>query len=475
MNFDDRLRSALAHDPLPAVPPGFVDGIVAALPQAGRDRASHLAIGRVALAAVIVLVLGAFLAGRSGLVSGPQASPTMGTSVASFPSTALASQTTPAQTAWTHLGWQDVSSAFGESSGPIVAGTSWSGGYVLVGATNASGTNGAIWYSADGRVWQRGAAGNGGSFEGMRFVGVAASGGRLVAVAYPEDTSLTLAPAAVVWYSTDGALWYPSQSDRVVLNAGIAAGPDGFVVYGVAFPARPVMQYSSDGVAWAEATIPSAVEGDTVTSVVATADGFTAVGGSLSGTPGQGGPGAAWWSADGQTWHAGAVDSTFPLDHVVRWADGELRASSSDRAPCSVCLGMPGTITWSSTDGGRSWRSIGDSAVLPNGDVTIYDAGRLVRLQTQGTPDMPWATWSADGVAWVPLRMDGASPVTRSLLIVANGDTLIATGTRLGGSGGSQTEVLVGQLDEQPGPIPTPTLVPGSQDTPCKGTNPCGP
>ena len=85
---------------------------------------------------------------------------------------------------------------------------------------------------------------------------------------------------------------------------------------------------------------------------------------------------------------------------------------------------------------------------------------------------MPWATWSADGVAWVPLRMDGATPVTGSLLVVANGDTLIATGTR---PGGSQTEVLIGQLDDQPGPVPTPTPVSGSQDTPCKGTNPCGP
>ena len=98
-----------------------------------------------------------------------------------------------------------------------------------------------------------------------------------------------------------------------------------------------------------------------------------------------------------------------------------------------------------------------------------------MRLQAQDTPDMPWATWSADGVTWLALRMDGASPPTGSLLVVANGDTLIATGTRQGGSGGSQTEVLLGQLDDQPGPVPTPTLVPGSNDTPCRGTNPCGP
>jgi len=465
VNFDDRLRSALAHDPLPTVPPGFVDGIVAALPQVRRDRSSPLTVGRVAIAAVIVLVVGAFLAGRSGLVAGPSASPI----------TATASATaTPELTAWTHLGWQDVSPAFGGSSGPIVAGTAWNGGYVLVGATNASGTNGAIWYSADGRVWHRGAAGNSGTFEGMRFVGVAASGGRLVAVAYPEDT-VVLGPAAVVWYSTDGAVWYPAQSDRVVLNAGIAAGPDGFVVYGVAFPAGPVMQYSSDGVRWTEPTIPNAVDGDTVTSVVATSDGFAAVGGSLSGTPGQGGPGVAWWSTDGQTWHAGTVDATFALGHLVRWADGELRASSSVRAPWSVCSGIPGFITWSSTDGGRTWRSLGPGVVSFTGDTTIYDAGRLVRLQTEDTPDMPWATWSADGATWVPLRMDGATPVTGSILIVSNGDTLIATGTRPNGGGGSQTEVLVGRLDDQPGPVPTPTLVPGSHDTPCKGTNPCGP
>ena len=88
-------------------------------------------------------------------------------------------------------------------------------------------------------------------------------------------------------------------------------------------------------------------------------------------------------------------------------------------------------------------------------------------------------------MTWVPLRMDGASPTNASpcnvgpcsawVLILANGDTLIATGSQPVASGGSRTEVLIGQLDDQPGPVPTPTLVPGSQDTPCKGTNPCGP
>ena len=471
MNFDDRLRSALAHDPLPVVPPGFVDDIVDALPRARGAPAQRVRALGFTVVVVIAVSVGVWVVGPSGWLVGPAASPSSGTGTASAPTSASPTEAPLGLAAWTHLAWQDVSPALGGSSGPIVAGTSWSGGYVLVGATNASGTNGAIWCSADGRVWQRGAAGNGGSFEGMRFVGVAASGGRLVAVAYPEDT-LVLRPAAILWYSTDGAVWYPSQSDRVVLNAGIAAGPDGFVVYGVAFPARPVMQYSDDGVRWAEPTIPNAVDGDTVTSVVATQDGFAAVGGSLSDTLGQGGPGVAWWSTDGQTWHAGTVDATFALGHLVRWADGELRASSSVRAPCSVCSGIPGFITWSSTDGGQNWRELGDSLLLPSGDTTIYDAGRLVRLQAQDTPDMPWATWSADGVAWVPLRMDGATPVTGSLLVVANGDTLIATGTR---PGGSQTEVLVGQLDDQPGPVPTPTPVSGSQDTPCKGTNPCGP
>ena len=341
MNFDDRLRSALAHDPLPAVPPGFVDDIVDALPRARGGPAQRVRALGFTVAVVIAVSVGVWVVGPSGWLVGPAASPSSGTGTASAPTSASPTEAPPGLAAWTHLAWQDVSPAFGGSSGPIVAGTSWSGGYVLVGATNASGTNGAIWYSADGRVWQRGAAGDGGTFAGMRFVGVAASGGRLVAVAYPEDT-LVLRPAAVVWYSTDGAVWYPSQSDRVVLNAGIAAGPDGFVVYGVAFPARPVMQYSSDGVRWAEPTIPNAVDGDTVTSVVATQDGFAAVGGSLSDIPGQGGPGVAWWSTDGQTWHAGTVDATFALGHLVRWADGELRASSSVRAPCSVCLWYPG-------------------------------------------------------------------------------------------------------------------------------------
>ena len=407
--------------------------------------------------------------GPAWVRGGSSGQPGIGPPTASSQTSALAPTATPGLSAWTHLVWRDASAAFVGVS-RIVAGTSWSGGYVLVGETGAAGADGAIWYSPDGRTWQQGAESNRAGFEGMRFLAVAASGGRLVAVAESE-VGLTVAPTAVIWYSTDGAVWYPSPIDQDVFNAGIAAGPHGFVIYGTApFPARPTMLYSTDGVRWAQTTIPNAVDGSTVTSVLATSDGFAAVGGSQTSTPGTGGPGAAWWSPDGQTWHAGAVDSADPLYGLVRWANGELRASSSTQK-CCVSSGMPVVTTWSSADGGHSWRSIG-YGLVPVGDATIYDEGRLVRLQTQATP---WATWSSDGVAWLPLRMDGASPITGSHLIVANGDTLIATGTRPPGSGGSRTEVLIGQLDDQPGPAPTPTIVPGSQDTPCKGTNPCGP
>jgi hypothetical protein len=481
MNFDDRLRAALAHDPTPAVPPDFVDGVLTALPHEGRSGSQRIWPVRVAAAAIIVLAVGVWLVGSRGFVSGPPASPTLRTPAASFPTSALASAATPGPTTWAHLGWRDASPAFAGSSGPILAGTSWSGGYVLVGGTDPSRPGGAIWYSADGRAWQRGVDSQGGAFEGMRFVGVAASGGRLVAVAQFEG-ALTPAPEAVVWYSTDGAVWFPSPDSEALFSgrsvAGIAAGSDGFVIYGTTQfgqAARPAMLYSADGSAWAEAAVPNAVAGEAVTSVVATADGFAAVGGPAGGAVGTGVPGAGWWSLDGRTWHAATVDFGETLYRAVRWADGELRASSSSPSSCSACV-LP-EVTWSSTDGGRSWRSIGDSLISPVGDTTIYDLGRLVRLQTQGSP---WATWSSDGVTWLPLRMDGTSPSSGSpssawYLILANGNTLIATGSRPDAPGGSQTEVFVGQLDDQPGPVPTPTRMPGSQDTPCQGTNPCGP
>ncbi len=182
MDFDDRLRLALAHEPPPAVPAGFVDGIVAALPQARRGGSRRLWPVSVAVAVVIILVAGVWLVGPRGFVAGPPASPASGAATASSRTSELAPTATPGLPAWTHLVWRDASAAFVGAS-RIVAGTSWSGGYVLVGETGAAGADGAIWYSPDGRTWQQGAESNRGGFEGMRFLGVAASGGRLVAVA----------------------------------------------------------------------------------------------------------------------------------------------------------------------------------------------------------------------------------------------------------------------------------------------------
>lgn len=380
-----------------------------------------------------------------------------------------------------HLGWVDV-------SGPLFAGTdvsvrgglSWQGGYLLYGEDAVAlptGVFGLVWVSPDGRSWQRVPADYGTSmqvvFGDAPIVGAAARGDTLVVVGQLAHATLGTAGIAL-WTSHDGMKWTevigaPSEFASVS-SAGIVAGPDGFVVYGTSQPlgepAHPTILYSEDGTAWTQVPVPNARAGEGVTSVAAMGDGFAAVGGNI----GTGGTGAAWWSQDGQTWHSGTVDSAGPLYRVVPWTDGEIRALSSSRSTCSACLNPE--ITWSSTDGGRSWRQLGDRMLTPYGDTTIYDEGRLVRLQTEGTP---WATWSSNGLTWQPLRMDGTAPTVHSIPVVANGDTLIAVGSQADGRGGSQTEVLVGQLDDQPGPVPTPTLVPGSQDTPCQGTNPCGP
>lgn len=485
MNFDDRLRAALAHDPAPAVPLGFVDGVVAALPQARRGPVQRLWPVRMAVAVVIVLVVGVWLTGSLGSLSGPPASATAGTATSPHGVTAPTSTTSPGLAAWTHLGWADVSGPlFAGSDVTVQGGLSWQGGYLLYGedvVARPTGVFGLVWVSPDGRSWQRVPPDYGTSmqvvFGNAPIVGAAARGDTLVVVGQLAHATLGTAGIAL-WTSHDGLKWTevigaPSEFASVS-SAGIVAGPHGFVVYGTSQPlgepAHPTILYSEDGTAWTPVPVPNTVAGEAVTSVVATADGFAAVGGPATGAAGTGVPGAAWWSLDGQTWHPAIVDSGEPLYRVVRWADGELRASSSTRSSCSACLSAD--VTWSSTDGGRSWRPLGDSVVIPYGDTMLFDAGRVVRLQTQGSPR---AMWSSDGLTWLPLRMDGTSPTTGSLLVVANRETLIATGMRPDGQGGSQTEVLVGQLDDQPGPVPTPTLVPGSQDTPCQGTNPCGP
>ena len=230
MNFDDRLRSALTHDPLPVVPPGFVDDIVDALPRARGGPAQRVRALGFTVAVVIAVSVGVWVVGPSGWLVGPAASPTSGTGTASAPASASPTEATPGLGAWTHLAWQDVSPAFGGSSGPIVTGTSSSGGYVLVGGNGFPGST--IWYSADGLAWRRGVESDGGEFQGMSFVGVAAGGGNLVAIAQLEGAlTPTRVRPTLVWHSTDGVVWFPSPEPPTCLGdsrfMGSPAAPTG--------------------------------------------------------------------------------------------------------------------------------------------------------------------------------------------------------------------------------------------------------
>ena len=474
MTFDERIRAALGGDQATGLPPGFLDSVMAALPtERRRTRPDRLA-------SVIVVVVFLAIVGTVGasLLPGIGTSPTPpSASAVSHPSGSPTPGTSSGLAAWTHLSWTETTgTAFQGTAVDIAGGLAWSGGYLLYGrdvVALPTGVFGIIWSSRDGHTWQREPSAVDGSlsdlFGGSSIVGVAAHGRTIVAVG--QIAHATLGPgAAAIWTSHDGLTWSADPSAASLLQgfqaAGIAAGAGGFVLYGRTIGAEArshaSVLASTDGLNWVQATLPGDTTGLTVTSALATSTGFAAVGGLV----GAASSGTAWWSTDGRAWYGGGAIGYPALSALTNWPGGQLHAQGSV-ARCAVCLGLPEMSTWVSSDQGRSWGQTSIGVAAPTGDTTLFDGGRLVRLQAEGAP---WGSWSLDGTAWTPLAMGGATPASISRLLVADGPIVIAADAYLGGV----THVYVGTLDDRPGPVPTPTLVPGAHDTSC-GPTPCGP
>ena len=341
---------------------------------------------------------------------------------------------------WTSLTWTEADP--GPFSGPgnqyVIGGTAWSGGFLLVGEETPlpSGlVEGVVWSSTDGLHWQR-IPNTAGTFRGSEIEAVAARGSTIVAVGVSrlQDGAQQLTPPyGLAWTSTDGIHWQRSSDPSSALGqtspTGVVAGPDGFVAYGSDLSGTaPAILYSSDGVTWQRvADTAGLFSGDSVLSMAATGDGFAAIGSGprpglrpsddgFDPTPGQA---AAWWSADGRTWHASDVGSGgYGLVSVQPWVGGILRALGS--GACGGCVGPP--VVWYSIDGGRSGRMDTQSANTSLNETTsLVVEDRVVALE-----DPPVATWSADGQSWEPLPMTGASLADHAWLEIGRGDTIVA-------------------------------------------------
>lgn len=244
----------------------------------------------------------------------------------------------PAYT-WTRVDDPDLG---GEGSQSINSIRAVRSGLMAVGSDN---DRPAIWYSDDGLDWTRledttGAFGPEYSAYGDESVvgltDVADNGSRMVAVgtdvldrtgvSSPDNPEVS---SIAIWYSDDGTTWTRVPHDDTFSGSGatVSSTGIGFVVVG-----DEAIWTSPDGVVWTRSEGPGGAE------ILATDTGMLLVGGVWSAQLGRIRP-AAWYSTDGQSWSAAAVetptasDDPWPLMGVTRAADGFLAFSRNHPTP----------------------------------------------------------------------------------------------------------------------------------------------
>lgn len=456
MSIEDRLSEAL-HQAIDREEPspGLEARVVAALPGAHRRRLGwgRPAVPYAAVLAAVVLVAAIIVVplGLRGTLPTPSGSVASGSATASATSSATAlatpSATSPPPVPLTSLTWtQDDATPFALNDG-ITAGTSWSGGYILVGVST-------IWRSTNGFSWER-ISDPHGAFDGAQIFDVTARGSTVVIVGRTVQTTST-PPVGLIWTSQDGISWHrvadPNQVIGKVAYLGrTTAGPAGFVAYGRDSTESAIL-YSADGERWERDAAPEGMsKGDSVGSITATSDGFAAVGshappplpsGAFGGDPGAA---AAWWSADGRTWHASDVGSGGHLLATVQPWIGGLRATGL--SACGGCVGPP--LEWRSADAGRTWRQLPASDRAPvwqSHGARLVD-GRVVELFVDYSASKPQtsARWTTDDQRWRPLAMSGAALPDQAYLQTEGTGLLIAIGSMAEGQT-TRMLVFVGEL-----------------------------
>jgi hypothetical protein len=174
-------------------------------------------------------------------------------------------------TAWHRRGNEWSPRSMSNEQGAPVAIAGGEDGYVAVGST-ASGNDitGAIWWSPDGRTWERVATAASPADPGYRqaqFSAVAHSAAGWIAVGVRVHAGHELrATDAIVWTSPDGRRWSPVTRDGGAFEQfaradGVGATTDGFAIFGkanmtasdVATADEPIR---SDAVMWFGAGTP---------------------------------------------------------------------------------------------------------------------------------------------------------------------------------------------------------------------------
>ncbi len=277
---------------------------------------------------------------------------------------------------WTRLMVPGLTGPGAQGLHDIAVGTT---GMVAVGLDESSGViDPAIWFSTDGREWQRVSAESLAGDGHEEILTVVATPTGFVAGGF--EVTGDEADAAV-WVSPDGVAWtrvhQPAFADLgtqrihslTVTPNGILAGgthyhPNQFGLYNL--DAR--VWLSADGTSWTRVDAPTlgGPGWQYITAVLATPTGLFAAGGDIVGQPGLHNDAAIWRSEDGITWTQiedpalGGIGaqhiSALALDGAGMIAVGYDTASLGNRLPA----------VWTSPDGIRWTRTV-DAALAEPG------------------------------------------------------------------------------------------------------------
>jgi hypothetical protein len=327
----------------------------------------------------------------------------------------------------------------------------WRDGFVAIGyeCCGASLT-GIVWLSPDGRDWER-VPDPGGSFANLMLEHVAQLGDHLILAAQVHPDG----PWGL-WASSDGRTWTRSATPATLLAStnlfGLAVGPSGVIAYGATLDGRPLLWQSNDGSNWEPSAGTASLGTDPIT-IAGTASGYVAT--SYRG---------AWWSTDGQTWTAAAVESGQHFaSGIFVGRDGLLAAWAPERPPDGVVrLGPIYRPTYLQSSDGRSWHLIPTDQQPPLhnvGDQLVADGTTIANVAWSGE-----IRTSTDGLAWTNLlvssqgKLDSPGSTFHDFYRLALGTPgLIASGE--GGPVRSDTDanVWVGLATSSlpPGPVPT--------------------
>jgi hypothetical protein len=224
-------------------------------------------------------------------------------------------------------------------------------GYVGVG-NNFPGV--PVWLSTDGLSWREAGAASAPSGQSHALEDIAWSGDELVAIGFASENDRQL---ATVWRSNDGEAWTRLDVPDAFAASrpvDVAMGVDGTaVIITVREPdfREPVAWQVRDDAVGDPIPLPGEDAELSATAVVATANGFTAVGQSWD--PDQMAYRVlAWDSADGRTWipiETEAVGSPFGAAHV----DGRGVVAVG----ATIGLEDSEVTAWQSSEGG-AWRTV---------------------------------------------------------------------------------------------------------------------